>query len=77
MKDYNEYDDNKDYCMVCNKELNYKVEYCCRGFSGHNCGCLGMPTEPPVCSSECYDKVIQINKDLDELASNFNKNLDK
>lgn len=25
---------------------------CC---SGHECGCAGLPTEPPVCSEKCYD----------------------
>jgi len=25
---------------------------CC---SGHECGCMGLPTEPPVCSEKCYD----------------------
>ena len=25
---------------------------CC---SGHECGCMGLPTEPPICSEKCYD----------------------
>ena len=40
----------KGYCLVCEKEI--EVQMCC---SGRDCGCMGQPTEPPVCSSECYD----------------------
>jgi predicted nucleic acid-binding Zn ribbon protein len=50
---------NKYYCMVCGKELDYEPQLCC---SGRDCGCLGMPVDPPVCSNECYDK-LPINKD--------------
>ena len=41
-------------CFDCGEELeeiaenyNYKhAEYCC---SGHNCGCMGLPIDPPYC----------------------------
>lgn len=39
----------KGYCMVCGVEI--EVHMCC---SGYMCGCMGMPTEPPICSEECY-----------------------
>lgn len=32
---------------------DYDPKMCCDGFE---CGCMGQPTEPPVCSKECYDK---------------------
>lgn len=46
-----------EYCMVCDKELDYIVEYCCSK-NNSSCGCMGMPVEPPVCSKECYDIVM-------------------
>jgi len=47
-----------DNCMVCGDELDYIVEYCCNAF---DCGCMGMPTEPPVCSRVCYDRLMKDN----------------
>lgn len=41
----------KGFCDVCSFEI--EVNLCC---SGHECGCMGLPTEPPICSEECYDK---------------------
>ena len=48
----------KGNCIVCGNEI--EITMCC---SGRDCGCMGQPTEPPVCSSECYD----------ELMNNFEK----
>jgi len=39
----------KGNCEVCGKEIEIKL--CC---SGRDCGCMGLPTEAPVCSDECY-----------------------
>ena len=39
----------KGNCEVCGAEIEIKL--CCSGFE---CGCMGIPTEPPVCSEECY-----------------------
>jgi hypothetical protein len=39
----------KCYCIVCNEEI--EVQMCC---SGRDCGCMGQPVEPPVCSEECH-----------------------
>jgi len=42
-------------CMVCDKEfLDVEPQMCC---SGRDCGCMGMPIEPVVCSEECYNKL--------------------
>lgn len=41
------------FCDVCGTEI--EVNICCSGFM---CGCMGLPTEPPICSEECYDKFI-------------------
>ena len=30
----------KGFCDVC---------------SSFDCGCMGLPTEPPICSEKCYD----------------------
>lgn len=42
-------------CWQCRGDLpeDYEHPTCC---SGHECGCMGMPTEPPFCSKECSDK---------------------
>ena len=39
-------------CMVCKGPLGYEPNFCC---DGHMCGCRGLPTEPPICSKECYE----------------------
>ena len=43
-------------CEVCGKEfLGDPPIMCC---SGRDCGCMGLPTEPVVCSDECDDKLM-------------------
>ncbi|MBF7090472.1 ASCH domain-containing protein [Flavobacterium sp. ALJ2] len=43
-------------CMSCNKEFfGHDPQYCC---NGQECGCIGQPIEPLVCSNECYDKLM-------------------
>ena len=42
----------KGNCIVCNEEI--EVNICC---SGYMCGCMGQPTEPPICSEKCYDEL--------------------
>lgn len=43
-------------CMVCGATfMGPKPQMCC---SGRDCGCMGMPIDPIVCSKECYDKGI-------------------
>ena len=42
-------------CMVCNKEFyGESPKMCC---SGRDCGCMGMPIDPIVCSKECYENL--------------------
>lgn len=44
-------------CWICQKEMDdYEPEMCCSGFE---CGCMGLPTNPPVCSKECWDKLMK------------------
>lgn len=39
-------------CMVCGTEFEgQEPQMCC---SGRDCGCMGLPTEPVICSPECY-----------------------
>lgn len=46
-------------CMVCEAEFKgEEPKMCC---SGRDCGCMGLPTEPIVCSKQCYDN-LPINK---------------
>jgi len=43
-------------CMVCNKVyMDTEPQRCCNGWQ---CGCMGQPIDPVVCSQECYDKII-------------------
>lgn len=52
----NEIDEAGEYCEVCNTFVEgFEYQMCC---SGKDCGCLGMPVEPCVCSNECWDKLI-------------------
>lgn len=43
-----------EYCEVCNKFVrNFKYQMCCSAF---NCGCMGKPIYPCICSEECYNE---------------------
>lgn len=34
-------------CLCCDNYIDYyEPKYCCDGFQ---CGCLGLPIEPPLC----------------------------
>ena len=46
--------DMKGNCEICDAEI--EIHLCC---SGRECGCMGMPTEPPVCSKKCYDEFMK------------------
>ena len=38
-------------CLICNKPVpDYEPKFCC---NGSDCGCMGQPTEPCVCSDIC------------------------
>lgn len=42
-------------CMVCGtKFMGPEPQMCC---SGRDCGCMGMPVDPIVCSEDCYNKL--------------------
>jgi hypothetical protein len=42
-------------CMVCGEEFEGEEPVTC--CSGRDCGCMGLPIEPIVCSNECYDNL--------------------
>jgi hypothetical protein len=48
-------------CIECGKPLpdDYEPAMCCSGF---DCGCMGQPTNPPICSAECWDKLMNRNR---------------
>ena len=47
------------YCKICEKEIEVKM--CC---NGSDCGCLGLPIDPPICTSDkCWEKYIEILKE--------------
>ena len=40
-----------DLCLICGKPvLDYEPVGCC---DGRECGCMGLPTNPCVCSQGC------------------------
>lgn len=42
------------YCMNSDcQNVIPEPKYCCNMF---DCGCMGMPIDPPFCSSKCYDE---------------------
>jgi len=46
--------------MVCNIEFEGdEPQLCC---NGRECGCMGMPIDPVVCSDECYNALINKTK---------------
>lgn len=52
-----------DHCQICSTWIeDYDPKMCC---SGHECGCMGQPTEPRICSSECHDKLMARYKQAD------------
>jgi hypothetical protein len=47
-------------CMVCGtKFMGPEPRMCC---SGRDCGCMGLPIDPIICSEECYEKGIPPQK---------------
>lgn len=47
-------------CMSCGEEFyGEEPKMCC---SGRDCGCMGQPIEPVVCSNKCYESVMNKNK---------------
>ncbi len=53
-------ENKKGYCKICEAEIEVRI--CCNAF---DCGCMGQPVDPPVCSNECYDKLMG-DKQLEE-----------
>ncbi len=53
---FNEWPDDYHDCYVCDRAVfGYVPQMCC---SGRECGCYGLPMEPPLCESkECHEKV--------------------
>lgn len=52
----------KSNCDICGADI--EVYMCC---DGSMCGCMGMPVEPPVCSTECYDIYMERNNIVPEV----------
>lgn len=42
------------HCQNCGEPGWYVVQMCC---DGRECGCMGQPVEPIICSVECYNRV--------------------
>lgn len=52
----------KGNCAICGTEIEIKL--CC---SGRDCGCMGLPIEPPVCEKyECYDEFVNKNENTSQ-----------
>ena len=47
-------------CMNCTQEFfGEDPQYCC---NGRECGCMGQPVEPVVCSEKCYHELLNKQK---------------
>jgi len=46
-------------CWHCGDPLVGEFDMCCKHASSE-CGCYGMPTEPPFCSKECHTAFTEI-----------------
>ena len=70
----------KGYCETCKTEI--EIIICCNSF---DCGCMGLPVEPPFCSDNCYNEFIKINENMEnnklqkekQLEESGNSNKDK
>lgn len=52
------------HCLICHKPVpDYEPEYCC---SGKECGCLGLPIYPCVCSPECDKAIFDIDGSFED-----------
>ena len=51
----------KGFCDVCGTEI--EVTMCCSSF---DCGCMGLPTEQPICSEKCYDTFMSQEYQVDK-----------
>ena len=50
-------------CVVCGtKFMGPEPKMCC---SGRDCGCMGLPIDPIVCSKECYENLPSRRKDTE------------
>ncbi len=44
-------------CECCGKFVEgFEYKMCC---DGRECGCMGMPIEPCICSNECWEKMVK------------------
>ena len=66
-------------CMICGVPIH--VQMCC---DGRECGCMGQPVEPPLCSSErcwnVFEEIQTLNRekrDLEAVVKNINEVRDK
>lgn len=48
----------KTICNGLNCNVEIEVNICCNAF---DCGCQGLPTEPPFCSEKCFDEWMKNN----------------
>lgn len=60
----------KGFCEICSKVI--EITKCC---NLPDCGCGGLPVEPPVCSEKCYNLYMSKKDDpeLDLLFINKDK----
>ncbi len=58
----------KGNCEICGKEI--EIQMCC---NGRECGCMGLPIEPPVCSDQCEQQYMDKIRKERLAASGLNK----
>lgn len=66
-----------DYCLICNAPVkNYEPVHCC---TQKDCGCMGAPTKPCVCSIKCKDALFAHSGTMDErrIAAGIKKHVER
>lgn len=66
-----------DYCLICDAPVeNYEPVHCC---TQKDCGCMGAPTNPCVCSIKCEDALFAHSGTMDErrIAANIEKHVER
>lgn len=58
-----------DECLICRKPVDdYEPEMCCGGFE---CGCMGQPLNPCVCSQRCCEAIFSCKGTFEDRRISF------
>jgi len=58
------------YCWHCGKVEIPEPVGCC---SGRDCGCMGLPIDPPFCSEKCQKEYYEKKQEHTKLISTYDE----